>query len=183
MANTLYLSGSINLWTELKKVKLERKKPLFEYFCSPSLGYYEIQTILELVGEFEEQMNVTSTELIFTNITTGYLETAAEMFIYLIICPRETENWYDGWLKFHRNLLETESLDIIILSLNRLIKTTSNTAGDILNNEIGGKLFDKITTLFSLHYKDIQSMLFGNNGNTSFLGEDSALMKGLLDFN
>ena len=167
MANTIHLSRSTNLWTELKKVKLVRKNSLFEYFCPASKGYYDDQTILELVAEFEKQLNVTSTDLSFTNITSEDLLMAAEMFIYLIICPRletDTENWYGSWFKFNKDLLETESLGTIILTLNRLMKTTSNP-----QREIGQKLFDKITTLLSLNYKQMKSMLLRNIGNTSLL--------------
>ena len=167
----MYLSRSINLWTELKKVKLVRKKSSFDYHCPSGIGYYNEQTILELVAEFETQLNVTSTDLRFENITSEYLQTAAEMFIYLIICPRgdtDTENWYASWFKFNNDLLETESLRTIILTLNRLMKTTRNP-----QREIGQKLFDKITNLLSLNYKQRKSMLLGNSGNTSLLGQYS----------
>ena len=162
---------STNLWTELKEVKLVGKKSLFEYHCRIGFGFYETQRILELVAEFEKQMNVTSTELRFTNITSEYLEIAAEMFIYLINCPRYSEKWYESWFKDNKHLLETESLGTIILTLNRLMimmKTKSNP-----QKEISQKLFDKITNLLSLNYKQRKSMLLGNSGNTSLLGQYS----------
>ena len=165
MANALHFSRSINHWTKLKKVKLEKTK-ISSSQCRTGFGYFYDQTILDLVTAFETQLNVTSTELRFTNISSEYLETAAEMFIYLIICPRGTENWYDGWFEFNRDLLETESLGTIILTLNRILKTRSNTE----DREIVQKLlttFTSLTNFTSLNYKEIQRMLLENTGNTS----------------
>ena len=53
-------------------------------------------------------------------MTNKELKTAAEMFLYLNMCPPTIK----PWLVFYKELFQTQSPDQIILTLNRLMKGT-----------------------------------------------------------
>ena len=59
-------------------------------------------------------------------MTTEDLTTAAEMFIFLNICPpsdqANMQQWFTSWSKFFKDMFETQSPEIILLTLNRLTK-------------------------------------------------------------
>ena len=59
-----------------------------------------------------------SSEQINEALTNEDLRTAAEMFVYLTMCPNEIK----PWLIFYKDLFQTQSPDQIILTLNRVIK-------------------------------------------------------------
>ena len=53
-------------------------------------------------------------------MSADHLETAAKMFIYLNTCPGKLKSWF----LFYKYLFETESLDKILLTLNRMMKSS-----------------------------------------------------------
>ena len=98
------------------------------------------------VKAVERILQIDSSEQINDTLTKEELRHAAEMFVYLIMCPETIK----PWLVFYRDLFLTQSLDQIILTLNRMMtgqKTKSNEffktlAGILLNtifNTLPGK--------------------------------------------
>ena len=80
-------------------------------------------------------------------------EGAAESFMYLITCPNL---WFKFWSEFYKNIFLTQSIDQIILTLNRVMKTTGSQLKD--GNIRAEKLLKKITAKLSLSYEEIQRL-------------------------
>ena len=80
------------------------------------------------VPEIERQLKMKSSDIIYKNISTENLKTAAEMYIYLITCPGndELQDWFKLWSTFYIDLFQNKSANQIILTLNRVMK--QNTA-------------------------------------------------------
>ena len=57
----------------------------------------------------------------FEDIDSDTLESAAKLFIYLNTCSAYVTDWAD----FYIDLISSQPLDQIILTINRLIKTTN----------------------------------------------------------
>ena len=108
--------------------------------------------------------------------TADQLKSAAEMFIYLNICPgtfgldssNYMEQWFKSWFTFYQDLFRTQTPSQIILTLNRLMKNKSDR---VMNQE----LFKKAATLFSLKYEIFQNMLHGGAKNVSSEGDHEVI--------
>ena len=87
------------------------------------------------------------------NISTSFLETAGGMFIYWNLCPK----FMYEWKKFYIDLMQNASPDIIVLTLNRIIKTGEQN-GDKTIVEIARKIFRKITEKYSLVFQQIDAL-------------------------
>ena len=66
----------------------------------------------------------------------------------------EDSNWLQVWSTFYNDLFKTETADKIILTLNRIIKTTSQESKDAAAN-----IFKRTSSVLSLKHTDIQSRL------------------------
>ena len=90
-------------------------------------GIYTMMTgnasILFRVKAVEQILKIESSENLNDNLTNAELQTAAEMLLYLNMCPDTIK----PWLLFYKDLFQSQSPDQIILTLNRLIKTSSKT--------------------------------------------------------
>ena len=90
-------------------------------------GIYDMVTgnnsILSRVKAVEQILKIESSENLNDNLTNAELQTAAEMLLYLNMCPDTIK----PWLLFYKDLFQTQSPDLIILTLNRLVKTSSKT--------------------------------------------------------
>ena len=84
-------------------------------------------------------------------MTAEELKTAAEILTYIIACP--LKDWFQSWYQFYVNLFNAKSLDIILLTLNRLMKNEDITFRN--NNQ---KLLEKVKSLMHLVPADIESM-------------------------
>ena len=108
--------------------------------------------------------------------TADQLKSAAEMFIYLNICPgtfgsdslNYMEQWFKSWFTFYQDLFKTQNPSHIIITLNRLMKNKSDRV-------INQKLFKKAATLFSLKYEIFQNMLHGGAKNASLEGDQEVI--------
>ena len=108
--------------------------------------------------------------------TADQLKSAAEMFIYLNICPgtfgldssNYMEQWFKSWFTFYHDLFKTQNPSQIILTLNRLMKNKSDR---VMNQE----LFKKAATLFSLKYEIFQNMLHSGAKNASLEGDHEVI--------
>ena len=66
----------------------------------------------------EQMLQIESSEQINKTLTNENLQSAGEMFLYLVMCPYTVK----PWLLFYKELFQTQSPDQIILTLNRVMK-------------------------------------------------------------
>ena len=151
--NYLRLANLIQL-TSLKDNQIRdlvwemKLKTSFDKECggSDTVMYYKTE-ILSLVLEVEQELGFKSSELRFKNITEANLKTAAEIFIFLSICPGE----YKKFMELYQNIFQTNSPEKIILTLNRMMK--GNKPPD---NNFHTMIFQKTSTLFSAKYVNFE---------------------------
>ena len=85
------------------------------------------------------------------NFTKETLKAAAEMYIYLNLCPKFLLNW----MKFYIDLLQNAPTDVIIQTLNRIM-ITGKTKKDRTIFEFSKNIFMKMTNKLSLQYQTIE---------------------------
>ena len=72
------------------------------------------------------------------------------------MCPESMVPWF----KYYNDLFLTQSVDHIILSLNRIMKTKSTQNMDA---KVAENLLKRISNLMSLQFERIQNLLPGKN--------------------
>ena len=143
------------LWGFIKKIKLETSDNIQ---CFKDRLYMFHTDKLSQVTAVEKLLESESTEQKYENMTLENLETAAKMFIYLNSCPYNDGYIMKSWSSFYDYLLNTQSVEQIILTLNRMmkIKTTQSDDDGKIRAE---KLFKRTATLLSLEFGEIQQSL------------------------
>ena len=149
--------GSENLWKLLTKIKLEfvmknmqKVSKMDCYIYNPQkTGFIKDEDITNNVKSIEDGLNVMATDITFENITDEALEMAGEMFIYLNQCP----GYLYGWQLFYSDLLNGSPPDVIILTLNRILKSAKNSEDVIAN--LAKMILGRITDLLQLKYEGI----------------------------
>ena len=135
-------------------------------------GVLEATDIQYTVTHVEQMLELQSSELRFENMTAENLKIAANMFIYLLTCPfYNIDNIYDEeWFKsrdmFYKDLFnKNTSPDIILLTLNRMMKVTNENKDKKDGKRRAKKLFRRIADYLSLKHGTIQSLLSLAAGN------------------
>ena len=127
-----------------KIVKDEKKLYVAENLYSPchiNLIYpYSIKNSMKNVAE-KLELNITATP--YENVTDDILNTAVEMYTYLILCPPKI-------LQLYQNLFKDSSPNQILLALSSIIKATQN-ADKESTKEIFTKVMEKLK-LFNYQY-------------------------------
>ena len=118
--------------------------------------------------EFEKNTKLDSSEKINKNMTHDDLKRAAEMFVYLNVCPGTA--WHD-WFNFYKDIFLKQTPQQMVLTLNRMMKKNIDKSIQEVNEE----LLNKISVLFPLQYKEIQNLLLMQGGNSSFSLDNSRL--------
>ena len=138
------------IWDTIVKIKNDMT---FHENCRQVL--YTEDVIENNVAKIENLLNI---ELSLTkhNMTCREMTIAAEMFIYLNTCPKAE------WLLFYRDLFKYHSPDYIILTLNRVMKSSSKKYKDI-----AWKLLERFDILLPLAYSEIH-FINSINSNGSF---------------
>ena len=160
-------------WMLVKKLK---RNTLMDKSCAQT-GLYTDNTIINSFNaqmiELEQKLNVNSSKLRFQNITREKLRVASEMFIYLNTCPGNANNvatfsptqiWFKSWYKLYDDLFGHYSPDLIILTLNRIMKATTLDEFDFQRNQ---KIFRFLKTLLKLKYEEFQRLMPGYESNSS----------------
>ena len=127
---------------------------------------------MKQVSAIENDLKIESTDVIFANISKASLKAAAELFIYLNpIYAKANEcsfnafnTWFGVWSPFYNALFKTQSADKIILTLNRIIKTTTQ-----LSKDAAEDILTRAATILSLKYQYIQSRLPQNKSKSADL--------------
>ena len=147
--------GDVNkIFSMTKTLKLNMSLDLS---CDISNKLLSDDNIMSLVKAVEEKLQVDSSDEINKSMKNEDLKTAAEMFMYLSLCP--DSRWFKSWFTFYKDLFLTQSADKIILTLNRMMKT--KTSKDNAGKNRAEKLIRKTKNLLSLKFEEIQSLLPG----------------------
>ena len=147
--------------------------------CGTTL--YLPENKLSQVIAVEQKLHIKSLEQTLKNISAESLKTAAEMFLYLNICPDQMSI---QWAIFYQELFKSQTPYQILLTLNR-INLLAKTSDSKNHQIIGQKLFKRITVLFSLKYEEIKILtpgvakynLYASHRNTINLTLDGNLIK------
>ena len=114
------------LWEIIKKIKVDFSSSSNSVSCENTgpddETFVHIQHLRSLLTSIEEYLSVASNVTIQENVQENTLESAGEMFIYLLTCPKPKL----GWIQFYENLMENFPPNIIVLELNRLLHSKKN---------------------------------------------------------
>ena len=137
--------------TAVQKIKLQKS---FDIPCGgvDFKALYADSLIKSFVEDVEQLLKLTPSETVLENVK--HLESAADMFLYLNTCPAEMRPWFE----FYKNLFLTQSVDNILLTLNRMTKGNKTPRNDFFKS-LAQKLFKRAATLFPIHYGTIQNWL------------------------
>jgi len=130
-------------WEVVRNIKLGI--PFNKTNCG-SDGLYTFSPSNNLQGEveaIEQLLKMESSAQRLTNLTREDLKMASEIYLYLNTCPHVLKTWF----LFYEELFLRESMDMIVLTLNRLMKGASN----YFFRVVAKKLFEK--------YEDIKLKL------------------------
>ena len=100
---------------------------------------------------------------------TGEYEAAAELFIYLTICPK----YMFDWTTLYTKLLQKSTPDVIVQTLNRIMKA-AKMKGDKTNEILAMKTFRAITDRLFLNYPKIDQFTKGIPKNSNELSQNSS---------
>ena len=159
----------------MKRVKV--KSPVNQ--CTK--GILEDSHIEKQVNKIESKVYVTppdSPESILENMDNTTLKHAADMFIYLNSCPQSIKSW----ILLYKDLIMWKTRDVLVLTLNRILKAESIGQNDEFK-EIAKSILEKVQIDLSLQYKEILNI---NNGKMkSMPGGNISHLKGpsVLTFN
>ena len=126
---------------------------------------YDDSVIESNVAAVEQMLNITSSDLVFNNITPSTLKAAAEMFMYLNSCSFDLI----PLVKFFKDLLMNKSPDIILLTLNRLLKVRDTSENKHFKT-ILRKIFDTNFDAFSKDYSNMKNMTWNQMGTVALKG-------------
>ena len=143
-------------------MKIIKSETFLDLSCDESNKDREIGGYLPLLSKnytltqvlaVEENLGIESSEQMMETLTKKELQTAAKMFLYLNTCPDLS---FKFWFSFYKDLFLTQSFDQIILTLNRMMKST-DTQGEG-GNIRAEKLLKIMFNMLSLSHKGAQSL-------------------------
>ena len=94
--------------------------------------------------QFEQFMEINTTQGTINNPSNTFLNSAAELFIYLNTCSNDLKPWFN----FYKDLFSQQPPGFILLTLNRMLKNTTSSQNKDLR-AIVIKLLHKTTIFFS----------------------------------
>ena len=130
------------IWNTIQKIRSEVS---LEKLCNTQKTLYISSNVMSNIKEVEHELKINSSIQIIENISISLLETAGKMFLYLNSCPDHLKPWFF----MYTDLFQSQTANQIILTLNRILKVDDSHQNKALKT-IAAKLFDRITTLFSL---------------------------------
>ena len=168
-----------DIWIILRNIKIEDSS---ERVCNNQgvISASSSFSVLSAVMQVEDKLGLVSTDEVFENMTSnGLLETAGEMYLYLISCYPLV----DTLTAFFKNFFRIQPPDVILMTLNRIIKSQGNSEIKYISilSSTAEKLFSKISTQFSLQYQHIKNMTLGISGSPGKYMQQ-ILLKGELNY-
>ena len=103
------------------------------------------------------------------NFSNEQFESAAEMFIYLNLCPKFMSNW----VKLYVELLQNGSPGMIVQTLNRIL-ITARLKKDKTIRQISKKIFEKVNKSLALTFSTLDNLNYGIKTNSSLPNNDTA---------
>ena len=153
-SNLIHVHRSVKRWSEEQiwnLLKHVRSEILYHKGCHSSGLYYSHDTE-SLLDKVERKLGLKSDENRKDTMTVEDLNIAAKMFLYLNVC----QDLQRSWFLFYTDLLQNQSPDQMILTLSRVFK-----GGTASRTTISRKLFDRISSVLSLKYESVSSLLKG----------------------
>ena len=118
--------------------------------CNSDNGFFKVKngpvSISENIVAIENILGIEQSYEIFNNITQEILETAAEMYIYLNHCPNGGN---PVWVNFYKDLFQQYEPKQILITLNRLRKTSQF--------KIANELINHLESIWNLKFNNIPS--------------------------
>ena len=90
----------------------------FEMGCQQDTALNSYMIMKGQLENVEKHLNMKSTDIVYANITTEILHTAAKMYLYINACTNPLQHWFT----FFIDLLQNKTPDVIFLTLNRILK-------------------------------------------------------------
>ena len=148
------------IWKIIRKIKSETSTSVNIGCDYKNSLYLDSKVKNSQVSAVEKKLKVKPNGRLYENMNPEHLTIAAEMFIYLNICPStdSLKFLFQSMVMFYKNLFESQSPSKIILTLNRMMKSNKK-KGLLIGKSIDEKLFKKLSTLLSLKYEEIQGIL------------------------
>ena len=152
---SVYSVSADNILSAVKSVKSETS---LDWDCFRDDTLLEGDAMLSQVKAVEQMLQIKLSEQNNEALKNEELQTAAEKFLYLTMCP----NTIKSWLVFYKDLFQTQFPDQIILTLNRLMKGPRTQTNKYFK-ELAKIFFNKIciltgvkaeNTLSNAHAKD-----------------------------
>ena len=155
-ANLLLKSKNVEiLWENILETSINLGK-ISNSDCDK--GFFDVYHVQKNNKAIEEKLGL-NTSYDFENITEQNLTSAAEMFIYLNRCPHGGN---PAWVQFYKNLFLTYKPDIILMTLNRLMKTTQRATAT--------KLLEYLEVHLNLKFRNITA---GSDKNVSAVAKNT----------
>ena len=150
----LYDKSADNILGVVKRIKSETS---LNSGCDAMNIFLPPVNMLSQVKAVEQKLKMEFSEQMIESMTHEELQSAAEMFIYLNICPEPMMPWF----RFFKDLFQTQSADQMILTLNRMIKIHLLRPQEINNNyklvqRISKLLFHKLEETYLPAKKDFR---------------------------
>ena len=135
-------------------------------------GFYDTnqEQVIKLLQDALNIKNVQNFNL--QNMKNNELKVPAELFLKLLICPQHLKPWFS----FFSDLFQKDSADQIVLTLNRILKNKNNSQTKDLM-AIANKVFEKVTTLFSLKYLKLLNMNYTDYHKVEMEGKYMHIVK------
>ena len=154
----------LNIWSKIRFVKADfiLKNP--KYTCVQGLLHFDlIQENLQKIQDIYNVKNFSTQP--DENMSKEHLNEAVNMFLYLNSCP----NSQLEWIYFYKDVLNNNSLALIILTLNRLKKVDVRDGKKHITT-FASEIFDFITKRFNLDHEKIK---FYREPNATIIDDDT----------
>ena len=161
-------SSQETLWNLVKRMKtqyIDEKCP-----TASSSSLHESSVIESQVKSVGKELGINPNTPAKNNLTKNQMKVAAEMFLYLIACPKPIQ----PWLLFYSNLFQNHSPDEIMLKLNRALKIKENTQQNEGLRRVSKKVFKKLLSFvshFKYKYEEFSTSAKTNRKDIMFQGK------------
>ena len=127
------------------------KKDFVFKSCNTNTRFLNVDSIkseVGLFGQFLQGCEDGSCDKFYANFTNDQLKTPSEMFLYMVSCSDTLKPWF----QFYKDLFQSYSSEKIVLTVNRILKSTNAKKNKKLN-DIAAELFRRLEVLFFLNLK------------------------------
>ena len=154
LANVIHQHGGPTQEVEDLLAEIREKEKLVKPDCDVGLLTPESRKSID-----KRFGNISMAAIYKEEISEENLKIAARIYFEIVFCPDSDLQIVD----FYRNLFQNFALETILKTLTRILLEANKNKDDINEHYQTAKtLFDKITTMMDLEYKDIVTMTTGS---------------------